>query len=271
MEVRSEEMHYAAGSEQIAAHLAAPAPQGSYPGVVLIHEIFGLDDHTRMVADRIAAEGYTVLAPHLFSSKELAGPLSAENISAAMKFMMSIPVEKQRDDAYRAEQLGKLDATTQAAITEVNKILFQNRPVDLFVDYLSGAIDHLLALPSASGKIGSAGFCFGGGMSINLGCTGRTDATVIFYGENPNPIEKVEKVKGAVMGLYGGEDTRINAGVPDLVGALLRYKKPLTMRVFPGAYHAFFNSSRPQTHNAAAAGEAWQMLLKFFGDNLKAA
>ena len=188
-----------------------------------------------------------------------------------MKFMMSIPVEKQRDDAYRAEQLGKLDPTTQEGIKAVNKILFQNRPVDLFVKYMSGAIDHLLSLPNASGKIGSAGFCFGGGMSINLACTGRTDASIIFYGENPEPIDKTEKVKGAVMGFYGGEDARITGKVHELVEALARCKKPFTMRVFPGAYHGFFNDTRPQTHNAQAAAEAWQMLCKFFGDNLKAA
>lgn len=271
MEVRSEEMKYKAGSETISAHLAKPAAAGKYPGIILIHEIFGLDDHIRGVADRFAAEGYVVLAPHLFSSERLAGDLSAENIAAAMKFMMSIPVDKQRDDAYRAEALEKLDEKTKAAVTTVNKILFQNRPVDLFVDYMSAGIDHLLSIDEVSGKIGSFGFCFGGGMSINLACTGRTDASIIFYGENPEPVEKVAKVKGPVMGFYGSEDARITSKVHELVGALAANKKPFTVRVFPGAYHGFFNDTRPQTHNAQAAAEAWQMLCKFFGDNLKAA
>lgn len=270
MKTASSSIQFQCAGDQIAAHLAMPVDSGKYPGVVLIHEIFGLDDHIRTVADRIAAEGYVVLAPHLFSSKKLSGTLSAENIQAAMKFMMSIPVDKQRDDAFRKAQLEKLDEKTRKAVEEVNQILFMNRPTDLFVDYMSAGVDHLLGLKQVSGKIGSAGFCFGGGMSINLACTGKTDASIIFYGENPHPIDKIKNVKGAVMGLYGGEDARINAGIHELAGALVQYKRPFTIRVFPGAFHAFFNDTRPQTYNKAAATEAWPMLLKFFGDNLKA-
>jgi len=271
MEVRSEEIKYPAGDDAIAAHLARPAAAGKHPGVILIHEIFGLDDHIRGVADRIAAEGYVVLAPHLFSSKELSPTLSQENIAAAMRFMMSIPVEKQRDDTYRAAELAKLDEKTQGVIKAVNRVLFVNRPIELLVSYMEAGIDHLLSLEEVSGKIGSAGFCFGGGMSINLACTGRTDASVIFYGENPDPVEKVANVKGAVLGFYGGEDARINAGLHELVGALAAHKRPFTVRVFPGAYHGFFNDTRAQTYNKEAAEKAWPMLLEFFGDNLKGA
>ncbi len=71
-----------------------------------------------------------------------------------------------------------------------------------------------------------------------------------------------------MTGLYGGEDTRINSKLDELVKALVEYKKPFTIKVFPGAYHAFFNSTRPSTYNKAAADESWGMLLKFYKDNL---
>lgn len=269
MKTNSKDITYTTNNDTIGAYLAFPDDSDKHPGVILIHEIFGLDAHTRKVADRLAAEGYVVLAPHLFSSKKLSGSLSEQNIATAMKFMMSMPVDKQRDEQYRAAELAKLSGDQQKAVNEVNQILFMNRPIDLFVEYMSSGVDYLHSLENVSEKIGSAGFCFGGGMSINLGCTGKTNASVIFYGENPNPIEKIKGVNGAVMGLYGGEDHRINSGISELVKALVDYKKPFTIKVFPGAYHAFFNDSRQQHYNKAAAEEAWEMLLRFYDANLK--
>ncbi len=268
MKTKSENVIYKTSEDSISAHLAYPEGNGKYPGIVLIHEIFGLDDHTKKVADRLAAEGYVVLAPHLFSSKKLSSVLTPSNISSTMKFMMSIPVDKQRDPKYREEMLSKLEPSEKEAVNNTNQILFVSRPVDLLTEYLSSGVDYLNSLENVNGKIGSAGFCFGGGMSINLGCTGKTDACVIFYGENPSPIDKIKNVKGAIMGLYGGEDHRINSGLGDLVKAMVEYKKPFTLKVFPGAHHAFFNDTRPQTYNKKAADEAWVMLLDFFRTNL---
>jgi carboxymethylenebutenolidase len=268
LEIKSENINYKTKDDEIFAHLAYPVQEGRYPGIILIHEIFGLDEHIKKVADRIAGEGYVVLAPHLFSSKKLSVDLSAENIAIAMKFMMSVPPDKQRDWEYRAKELEKQDDKSKAAINVVNQILFLNRPIDLFVEYMSSGVDYLVSLKQVNGKIGSTGFCFGGGMSINLACTGKTDASIIFYGENPDPIDKIKNVKGAVMGLYGGEDQRINSKINELTKALVEYKRAFTIKVFPGAYHAFFNDTRPQTYNKAAAEDSWTMMLKFFKDNL---
>ena len=266
---KSKSISYAAGNDSIEAHLAYPGDAEKHPGVMLIHEIFGLDDHIRKVADRLAAEGYIVLAPHLFSSNKLSGVLSQQNISAAMKFMMSIPVEKQRDEKYRTESLARLSEEERNVVSNVYQLLFVNKPADLLTEYLSYGVDYLRSLERVSNKIGSVGFCFGGGMSINLGCTGKISASVIFYGENPDPIEKIKGVNGHIMGLYGGEDHRINSRLWELVKAMVEYNKPFTIKVFPGVYHAFFNDTRPQTYNKHAAEEAWDMLLKFFGENLK--
>ncbi len=267
METVYSDITYKSGSEEIKARLAVPAAKGQYPGIVLVHEIFGLDDHTKDVAGRLAAEGYSVIAPHLFSSERFAGPLSAQNIAMAMRFMMSIPPEKHRDEAYRSAEMAKLGDEERAAVTGVNRILFENRPVDTFTEYLSSAVDYLNSNADTGGKIGSVGFCFGGGMSISLACTGKTDASIIFYGENPSPIDKIANVKGAVMGLYGGEDARINSKIHELVAALTANKRPFTIRVFPGARHAFFNDTRPM-YARKAAEESWEMVKGFFSGNL---
>lgn len=267
MEIKTEEIKYGTENDEISAHLAYPSDNRKYPAIVLIHEIFGVDPHIQSVADRIAKEGYVVLAPRLFSSRKLSPVLTPEGIGEAMKFMMSIPPEKQRDEKYREDALNRLDEKTKKDVMGVYTTLFINRPVDLFVEYLSSGVDYLNTLKQSSGRVGSAGFCFGGGMSINLACTGKTDASVIFYGENPDPIDKIRNVKGAVMGLYGGEDHRINSKIDELVRALVQYKRPFSIKVYPGAHHAFFNDTRPM-YNKAAAEDAWKMLMDFFKVNL---
>jgi carboxymethylenebutenolidase len=269
MEIESKDMKYKTNDDEIEAYLSRPKGDGKYPGVVLIHAIFGVDDHMKEVANRLASEGYVVLTPALFSSKKLSPTLTQQSIGVTLKFMMSIPPEKQRDQEYRNKEMEKLGPGEKEAVEKVNQVLFVNRPIDLFVEYLSSGVDYLASTGYTNGKMGSAGFCFGGGMSINLACTGKTDASIIFYGENPNPIDKIKNVKGAVMGLYGGEDARINAKIDELVKALVENKRPFTIKVFPGAYHGFFDDTKPM-YNKQAAEDSWRMLLKFYKDNLSA-
>jgi carboxymethylenebutenolidase len=268
MALKQSDIKYKTSGDEISGYLVHPDDSDKHPGIVLVHAIFGLDGHIRDVANRLASEGYVVLAPNLFSSKKLSPVLTQGNISEAMKFMMSIPPEKQRDSDYRAKELEKLGPAEKDAVTSVNEALFVHRPVGLFVEYMSFGIDYLKSLKYVSGKIGSVGFCFGGGMSINLACTGKTDASIIFYGENPDPVDKVRNVNGPVLGLYGGEDTRINSKLDELVKALAEHKKPFTIRVFPGARHAFFDDTSVQTYNEAAAKESWKMMLDFFRSSL---
>ncbi len=268
MEINSKDVVYKAGNENITGYVSYPNDSKSYPGVVLIHEIFGLDDHTKDVTRRLASEGYFVIAPHLFSSESLSKILTPDAIGKTMKFMMSIPVDKQRDEVYRAQELAKLPKEEQDAISEVYKTLLVRRPVDKFVEYLSGAVEYLLQQSNVNGKIGSVGFCFGGSMSINLACKGKVDASVIFYGENPEPISKVKDVKNAVLGIYGGEDNRITSKVPELVKELTDNKKNVSINVYTGAHHAFFNDSRPQMYNERAAKSAWEKLLNFYKEYL---
>jgi carboxymethylenebutenolidase len=268
MEVKSSEIKYKTGDDEITAYLSFPADGKKYPGIVHIHDIFGLSDHVRKVSDNLAKEGYVVLAPHLFSSRKLSPTLTPEAIGDAMKFMMSIPMDKQRDESYRQAELQKMDEKKRNAIMGVYTTLFMKRPTDLFTQYLSDAVNYLNSLENVNGKIGSVGFCFGGGMSINLACTGKTDASIIFYGENPDPIDKIKNVKGAVMGLYGGEDQRINSKIDELVKAMVDNKKAFSIKVYPGAYHAFFNDTMPH-YNKEAAEDAWKMTTSFFSQNLK--
>ena len=75
------------------------------------------------------------------------------------------------------------------------------------------------------------------------------------------------KIGGAVMGLYAGEDLGVNRGLSELVGQFVKLKKGFTMKIYPGAVHAFFNHERP-TYNKAVADDAWKMATGFFTEHL---
>jgi carboxymethylenebutenolidase len=118
--------------------------------------------------------------------------------------------------------------------------------------------------------IGTVGFCWGGGMSIDAAIENPDlGAAVIFYGRTPENAEDIQKVTCPVLGFYGGEDERINAGIPKLEGAMQQYGKSFEKMIYPGAGHAFFNERKGDRHDAKAAEDAWERMLNFFNTALR--
>lgn len=249
-------------SGTIPAYLVRPAPEEARPAVVVIHEIFGLGDHTRDVADRFAREGYVAMAPDLFGSPELAAVLTPPKIQKAMQFMSNLP---RRDPVLAEEALAKLPEEERALVAPTVRTLISGLPRDRLTKDLVAAVAYLRAQPFVRGdRIGSVGFCFGGNMSIRLACETDLAACVVFYGENPSPIERVKDIRGPVLGLYGAEDARINADLDELVKAMAEHRKDFEMRIYPGAGHAFFNDTNPSAYREAAARDAWDRVLRFY-------
>lgn len=251
----------------VQAYLARPAGDTPRPAVIVIHEIFGLTDHIKHVADRFMEQGYVAFAPDLFSRPGLEA-LTPTVIEEAMPFMRSVPREKLSDAAYMQQTL---PAGRWKALQPVLHLLIGGIPKAQLTQDLVKAHHYLQNQPFVQAeKMGSVGFCFGGGMSINFACHAPLAASIIFYGENPSPIELIENVKGPVMGLYGVEDARINGGLDALVKAMATYKKDFEMRIYPGAGHAFFNDTRATVYRADAAADAWQRVLRFYQRTLLA-
>ncbi|HEY3116601.1 MAG TPA: dienelactone hydrolase family protein [Chloroflexota bacterium] len=117
--------------------------------------------------------------------------------------------------------------------------------------------------------IGITGFCWGGGITYDTAVNiPELGAAVPFYGRNPEPIESVANVHAPVLAFYGGEDARVNAGIPAMEEAMKKNGKKWDHKVFPGAPHAFFNERKTNYHEASA-GEAWEKMLAFFNENLR--
>ncbi|MCW6160685.1 MAG: dienelactone hydrolase family protein [Candidatus Micrarchaeales archaeon] len=266
-----EMIKYASRAGEVAAYISKPEKTSKpAPGVILIHEIFGLSDHIKDVADRLARAGYVTIAPDLFSIPEIAGVLTSENLSEAMKFMHTLPMEKMRDTDYVAQALEKYETGNKQGLLAAMQMAFMGgMPKPKLVEEMKGAAAYLRSLDGVNAdKIGSMGFCFGGGMSILLACNEKIDACIIFYGENPDPISLVENVKGPIMGIYGGKDIRISSNVDKLLSAAVQYNKAFEMKLYPEAAHAFFNDTNERTYNKAAAEDAWERVLSFFSKNL---
>ena len=92
-------MAYDGEAGPVQTYLARPGVEGPRPAVIVIHEIVGLTDHIKSVADRFAEEGYVAFAPNLFSRPGLAEVMTPENVGEAMQFMMTIPREKWGEQA----------------------------------------------------------------------------------------------------------------------------------------------------------------------------
>ena len=204
-------------------------------GVVLvIHEIFGLTDWIRSVADQLAAEGFIAVAPDLVSGL---GPGGGGTDSTA-----------SRDDAVKLVRQLTPDETS-ARLVAVR--------------------DWALKLPSANGKLATIGFCWGGGRSFAAATmTPPPRACVVYYGTAPDSAQ-ILSVRAPVLAHYGGDDARVNATIDAAKAALAAQKVPYDPHVYPGAGHGFL---RQQTlrdgANMKASEQSWPLTINFLRTHL---
>lgn len=251
----------------LVAHLAEPDP-GEEPraAVLVIHEIFGLDDHHRDVARRFADEGYVALAPNLFSGP-LAELLTPASIERARTALAKAPPElRAHPDKFREFALSQ--PPDQRPVLEAFAQVTNPSTQDGYGRELIEVADFLRDRTNVDpARLGAVGFCFGGSV-VGRFATVDPDlrAAVIFYGQNP-PLDRVPGIHASVLGLYGSEDPGVTSAVPDLARAMHDAGKRFDYHVYPGAKHAFFNDRRPNYH-AESARDAWTRVLAFFGEEL---
>ena len=135
-------------------------------------------------------------------------------------------------------------------------------------DFLAAA-EWLKARPDSTGRLGAVGFCFGGTMvnvlAVRMG--GDLSAAVPFYGMQPNAADTA-KIRAPINAQYAGLDTRTNSGWPAFDAELTAAGVPHEGHIYQGAYHGFHNDTTPR-YDEAAAKEAWQRTLDWFGRYLR--
>jgi carboxymethylenebutenolidase len=211
----------------MAAWAAAERARG---GVLVIHENRGLNSHIREVAGRFAATGWSALALDLLSRRGGTGAFPTEaEVTAALNQLAATPEV--------------FDADMKAAVSELSRRV--GRHADL----------------------AAIGFCFGGGMIWRLLAARepRLAAAAPFYGPFPTGGNLTGN-RAAVLGVYGGLDTRINETRPLAQAALEAARLKYELLTFTQANHAFFNDTNVARFNAPAAAEAWRRVIDWFDD-----
>ncbi|HEY7958412.1 MAG TPA: dienelactone hydrolase family protein [Polyangia bacterium] len=248
--------------------LARPDGAASLPGIVVLQEAWGVDEHLEDVTRRFAAAGYVALAPDLFAEGGARpAALERERMLELQRFMNTVT------PAQRANLPGEIARLPEPERTRVGEtfqaallpIMTGQRKLDGYLPKLLAATHFLRAEHAVSRgrKIGSVGFCMGGGLSALLACHDpELGAAVIFYGSAP-PAEAIPNIACPVLGLYGALDERVNAGLPAFREAMARADRRLETQVYEGAQHAFFNDNRPSYHPDAAR-DAFVRTLELF-------
>lgn len=269
MEIATDWVSYEGG---VAAYLAHPsAATAPVPALIVIQEIWGVDDHIKDLTERFATAGYVAIAPDLYSAGGGRPPaLSFERVAQAKEFMNAMPPAAWGDEQKRNEALSKLPGDERAQVGETLGALFGGafRDPEANVVHLREAFKYVKSHPACDGRaVGSIGYCMGGGLSGLLACAEPELAgAAIYYGSAP-PADKVGQIKCPVRGFYGEDDPRIVSGLPELGRALTEAGVDHELRIYPDTGHAFFNDQRP-SYRQEAARDAWGRTLRFFADAL---
>jgi len=212
------------GDQTIRAYVAYPERKTKAPAVIVIHEIFGLTDWEPTVADRLAKEGYIAIVPDLLSSKHGQSP---SNPDEGRKLIGELEPDRITAD---------LDATYA---------------------YVNG-------LPAvAKDQIGTIGFCWGGGQSFRYATNNpRLKGVVVAYGPPPDTAD-MKRIKAPVLGIYGENDQRIDATLPEVTAVMQSAGKTFTSEVYPGTGHGFLKPGR-QGSDGPQVEKAWKRILEFY-------
>lgn len=212
-----------------------PERKDKAPVVIVIQEIFGLTPWIRTVADQLAADGFIAVAPDLLSGK---GPGGGGTDS--------VP---NRDDVVALVRGLSPDE------------------VDARLDVVRA---WALKLPAASGSSATLGFCWGGARSFGYAVhQPALGAAVVFYGVGPES-PALASVGAPVLGLYGGDDARVNATIEPAAAEMKKLGKTYETEIYEGAGHGFLRQqSGREGANLRATEKAWPRVLAFLRQHLR--
>ena len=221
-------------ADSVMAWVVFPERSTKAPVVVVVHEIFGLSTWVRGVADQLAADGFIAIAPDLLTMKR-SGNLTAE---------------------WAAD-------SARAVIREL-------QPANVQRD-ISAVATYGMGLPAALPKYGVVGYCWGGSTVFQHAVAAPSlGASVVYYGGSP-PSEQLGSVQAPVLGLYGGDDARVNATIPAADSAMKALGKSFEHHEFAGAGHGFLRNQAGNTGaNLEATRQAWPRTIAFFRKHLGA-
>lgn len=215
--------------KSIRSWIVYPERKDKAPVIIIIHEIFGLSDWIRSVADQLAKEGYIAIAPDLISGF---GPNGG----------------------------GSESVTSRDSVV----LLIRNLSAEETYKRLNAVRSYVLKIPSANGKYATVGFCWGGGRSFGYACVqSDVSAAIVYYGTAPEAKE-LATLSAPVLGLYGGDDARVGATIEPASVEIRRLGKIYEHESYEGAGHGFLRAQSDRNGaNLRATEKAWPRMLAF--------
>ena len=215
------------GNREVKCWVAYPESKENATAVVIIHEIFGLSDWMRGMADQLAEAGYIVIAPDLLTGS---GP-----------------------NGGGTESLGGADG----ARGKIGSL-----PPDQVTADLNAAVDYVKKLPACNGKVAVGGFCWGGTQTFRF-VTNNKDvkAGFVFYGSGTDKPDELARIQVPVYGFYGGNDARVNATIPKSTDLMKTAGKTFEPVVYDGAGHGFMRAGEDpagSSENKKAREDGWK-------------
>jgi carboxymethylenebutenolidase len=211
-------------NENLLGYLARPASNEARPVVLVCHENRGLTAHIQDVTRRLAKAGYVGLAVDLLSRQGGTAAVSEDAVPGAL-----------------------------SAIS----------PDQYIQDFRSGWIYLGTQAFAQAERVGMVGFCYGGGVTWLVATKmPELKAAVPFYGPIP-PLTEVVNIQAAVLGIYGGLDTRITGSAPAIEEEMKKNNKTYDKMIYPNANHAFHNDTGTR-YDPEAAQDAWKRTLAWF-------
>lgn len=218
--------------QKFSGYLATPKT-GNGPGIVMIQEIFGVNQSMRTIADRFAAEGYTVLAPDIF-----------------WRLKPNVELGYEGKDLEQAFELYHVFDVNQGV-------------KDLIV-----AVDFLRKHAACNGKVATLGFCLGGKLAYLTAARHNIDAAVPFYGGGiVEHLDEADNIHCPMLMHFGEKDEMIPSDQVDEIKETFKGRDDIEIVVYPGVGHAFFNHSR-KSYDPKAATLAEKRSLDFLKKTL---
>jgi carboxymethylenebutenolidase len=224
----------AGDGDRVRAWVVYPERPDRAPVVVIIHEIYGLTDWIRAVADQLAQDGFIAIAPDLLSGKADGGRgtdgVDAQGAVALVRGLAPDEVDR------------RLRATAAFGI----------------------------GLPASTDAVAMLGFCWGGTVAFTMATAWESlSASVVFYGTSPSAAA-LQSTRAPILGLYGADDARVNVTIEPARAILESLSVRFETEIYPGAGHGFLRQQDGRDGaNRAATEAAWPRTVRFLRDVLE--
>jgi carboxymethylenebutenolidase len=232
----------------VPAYLVQPSGECK-GGLIVVHEVWGLSDHIKDVAQRFAKQGYLVLAPDLFRDTDI-----YEKLTPGMA-----------EDLFDPEKRNAV----QPKLREITAPIHAPGFAEETIVKLKAIFNYIETQKLTGGRVAMTGFCFGGSYSFSLAIAEpKLKAAVPFYGHSDQDIDELKKIKCPVLAIYGENDERLISALPELEDKMKQAEVDFIPQVYPDCGHAFFNDTNRFAYNQVAAEDAWEKTLHFLESNI---